>query len=66
VISVDGRPPRPYRVGTPLDQGLVLQSVRGRTASIATGMAGPPLLTLELPALRNDLPGQPAAIAAPR
>lgn len=66
VIAVDGRPARPYRVGTALDQGLVLQSVRGRTASIAASMSTPPLLTLELPSQRADLPAQPAAIAAPR
>ena len=66
VISVDGRPARPYRVGTLLDQGLVLQWVRGRSAAIATSMSGQPLLTLELPQPRNDLPAQPAASAAPR
>lgn len=66
VISVDGRPARHYRVGTSLDQGIVLQSVRGRTASIAASMTASPLLTLELPSLRSDLAGQPAAIAAPR
>jgi general secretion pathway protein C len=66
VISVDGRPARPYRVGSSLDQGLVLQSVRGRTAAIASSMSAQPLLTLELPQPRSELPGQPAAIAAPR
>ena len=65
VISVDGRPARPYRVGSSLDQGLVLQSVRGRTASIASSMSTQPLVTLELPQPRNDAPAQPAAIAAP-
>ena len=66
VISVDGRPARPYRVGTSLDQGLVLQSVRGRSASIATSMSAQPLLTLDLPQPRSEAPAQPAAIAAPR
>jgi general secretion pathway protein C len=66
VISVDGRPARPYRVGARIDEGLVLQSVRGRTASIGASMTTPPVLTLELPALRADLPPQPAATAAPR
>ena len=66
VISVDGRPARPYRVGTSLDQGLVLQWVRGRTAAIAASMSAQPLLTLELPQPRNDVPAQPAAITAPR
>jgi hypothetical protein len=44
----------------------VLQSVHGRSASLAASMTGPPLLTLELPPQRGDLPAQPAAIAAPR
>jgi general secretion pathway protein C len=53
VISVDGRPAKPYRVGAALDEGLLLQSVRGRTATIAAQPAGPALLTLELPPLRQ-------------
>ena len=66
VIAVDGRPARPYRVGSSLDQGLVLQSVHGRSAVIAAGMSTPPLLTLDLPQARSDAPAQPAATAAPR
>jgi hypothetical protein len=53
VISVDGKPARPYRVGSIIDEGLVLQSVRGRQAVIAAS-DGKPLLTLELPAPRSD------------
>jgi hypothetical protein len=53
-------------VGTALDEGLVLQSVRGRTAAIAASMTTPPLLTLELPIARADAARQPAATAAPR
>jgi general secretion pathway protein C len=53
VISVDGKPAKPYRVGAALDEGLLLQSVRGRTAVIASQPAGPALVTLELPALKR-------------
>jgi general secretion pathway protein C len=53
VISVDGKPAKPYRVGAALDEGLVLQSVRGRTAVIASQPAGPALVTLELPELKR-------------
>jgi general secretion pathway protein C len=64
VISVDGKPARPYRVGAAIEEGVVLQSVRGRQALLAS-TAGQPLLTLELPP-----PPEPAApqspIAAPR
>ena len=66
VISVDGRPARPYRVGTRIDEGLVLQSVHGRSASIGASMTGPAVLTLDLPPAGADLPPQPAAKAAPR
>jgi general secretion pathway protein C len=49
VISVDGKPARPFRVGSPVDEGIVLQSVHGRTATLGADRQGPPLLTLELP-----------------
>ncbi|MDE2607105.1 MAG: general secretion pathway protein C [Burkholderiales bacterium] len=51
VIAVDGKPPRPYRVGATIDEGVVLQSVRGRQAVLgAPGAGGQALVTLELPA----------------
>lgn len=53
VLSVDGKPARPYRVGTSIDDGLVLQSVQGRTATLAATPDGPAVLTLELPPLRQ-------------
>jgi general secretion pathway protein C len=53
LIAVDGRPPRPYRVGAALDEGIVLQSVAGRRAVLAASSNGPPVLTLELPAVRR-------------
>ena len=66
VIAVDGKPARPYRVGTSLDQGIVLQSVHGRSATIAANMSSPPLLTLELPSPRTDVPAFPAPVSPPR
>jgi general secretion pathway protein C len=59
VISVDGKPARPYRVGSAIEEGLVLQSVRGRQAVIAS-RDGQPVLTLELPAPRLDTSNRPA------
>lgn len=50
LISVDGKPARPVRVGAPVDERLILQSVQGRRASLATGMAAPVEITLQLPA----------------
>jgi len=53
LIAVDGKPARPFRVGTSIDQGLVLKSVEGRRAVIASSLDGPALLTLELPPLKQ-------------
>jgi general secretion pathway protein C len=53
VIAVDGKPARPYRVGAALDEGIVLQAVRGRQAVLAAAGTGQPLLTLELPPLKQ-------------
>jgi general secretion pathway protein C len=53
VISVDGKPARPYRVGSFIEEGLVLQSVQGRRAVLAAAPTGPALVTLELPAIRK-------------
>ncbi|MDB5749783.1 MAG: hypothetical protein JWP65_204, partial [Ramlibacter sp.] len=53
VIAVDGKPGRPYRVGSLVEEGLVLQSVQGRRAVLAA-MGGPPALTLELPPFRKQ------------
>lgn len=49
LISVDGKPPKPYRVGATLDEGLVLQSVQPRRATIGSSMQSPPALALDLP-----------------
>ena len=62
VIAVDGKPARPYRVGSTIEEGVVLQSVRGRQAVLASG---PTQVILELPPVRAPL-GAQAPIAAPR
>jgi len=49
LIAVDGKPARPFRVGSAVDEGLVLQSVEGRRAVLAASAEGPPALALELP-----------------
>lgn len=53
LIAVDGRPAKHFRVGTAIDEGLVLQSVEARRATIGASQDGPPVLTLELPATRK-------------
>ena len=53
VISVDGKPARPYRVGSFIEEGLLLQSVQGRRAVLAAQPTGPGLVVLELPPIRK-------------
>jgi general secretion pathway protein C len=72
LIAVDGKPPKPFRVGAQLDGDLVLQSVGLRTASLGP-LQGTRSVLLELPALAPPnsgvLPpigGGPALPAPPR
>lgn len=51
LIAVDGRPAKPFRVGSNVDAGLVLQAVEPRRAVLASNAQGPAVLTLELPVL---------------
>lgn len=51
LISVDGKPAKPYRVGAQVDEGLVLHSVAPRSAALAARVDAPASLTLELPQL---------------
>lgn len=53
LISVDGKPARPYRVGAQVDDGLVLQSVAPRRAVLAADARGPAVLALDMPALKR-------------
>jgi general secretion pathway protein C len=53
LISVDGKPAKPYAVGASVDGNLVLKSVSGRRAMLATGVNDPAQITLELPALKQ-------------
>lgn len=52
LIAVDGKPPKPYRVGAPVDETLVLKSVDARHATLAPNLQAPPAVTLELPLRR--------------
>ena len=53
LLSVDGKPAKPYRVGDAIEEGLVLQSVQGRKAAFGQKLGAPALLTLELPPLKQ-------------
>jgi general secretion pathway protein C len=49
LIAVDGKPAKPFRVGSAVDDRLVLQSVGSRRAVLAESTDGPAVVTLELP-----------------
>lgn len=53
LISVDGKPPKPYRVGAQVEHGLVLQSVQARRAMLGPADGTQAALTLDLPPLRR-------------
>lgn len=66
LISVDGKPARPFRVGSQVDAGLVLQAVAPRSAQLGASAVGAPTITLDLPAPRgSNAGGAPAAATAP-
>ncbi|MBA3059946.1 MAG: general secretion pathway protein C [Gammaproteobacteria bacterium] len=62
LISVDGKPAKPYRVGTQVNEELVLHSVSARSASLATSVQAPVSVMLELPKLA---PSQGPALPRP-
>jgi general secretion pathway protein C len=49
LLSIDGKPPKPYHVGSQLEDGLMLQSVERRKAALATDAKAPVSVQLELP-----------------
>jgi general secretion pathway protein C len=49
LLVVDGKPAKPYRVGTRIDEGLVLQSVGPRHVVLAASPDGPALQRVEMP-----------------
>ena len=51
LIAVEGKPAKPYAVGATVADGLLVQSVAGRRATLAATVEGPAQITLELPAL---------------
>ena len=51
LIAIDGKPAKPFRVGSLVEEGLVLQSVDAKQAALAPNMDAPPSITLELPRL---------------
>ncbi|NJS36785.1 MAG: hypothetical protein HC765_10810 [Brachymonas sp.] len=57
LIGVDGKPARPYRVGTSLTDGVVLHSVAAGQAMLSANMQTEPSTTLQLPQLTTAVAG---------
>lgn len=51
LIAINDQPARPYRVGAPVSDTLVLQSVAARSAALATDVMAPTSVQLALPVL---------------
>ena len=60
LISIDGKPPRPFRVGSRVGDNYVLQSVGLRTATLGASVGGPAAFTLQLPVRAPISVGSPA------
>ncbi|RTQ34767.1 hypothetical protein EJP69_10170 [Variovorax gossypii] len=67
LISIDGKPPRPFRVGSTIGESYVLQSVGLRSATIGMQADGPAAFTLQLPVrapISVSSPAMPMAVPA--
>jgi len=51
LISVDGKPAKPFRIGSTIEEGLILQSATARQVTFAASRGGPAVLTLDMPLL---------------
>jgi general secretion pathway protein C len=65
LISVDGKPAKPFRVGGAVDEGLVLQSVDDRHAVLGAAAGGPPVVALELQPRKGLGEGHPGELLRP-
>jgi general secretion pathway protein C len=50
LISVDGKPAKPFRVGKTVAEGLVVQSTQAKRVQLGATVDGPSTLSLDLPA----------------
>ena len=49
LIAMDGQPPKPYRVGQAVGEGLVLQSLSPKRAQLGASLNGPVVREMALP-----------------
>jgi general secretion pathway protein C len=60
LIAVDGKPPRPFRVGSQVTDGYVLQTVGMRSATVGAGAGAVSAFTLQLPTTPMAIPAPPS------
>ncbi len=66
LISIEGQPPRAYRVGSPVDAGHTLTRVATRSATLSPAQPGGQAFTLELPAaVATETQARPIAVDRP-
>ncbi|MGE8320015.1 MAG: type II secretion system protein N [Comamonas sp.] len=69
VIALDGKPPKVYRVGAAVADGLVLQAMQSdepRAVTLGASVDGPASVTISLPAIKAlGAPASPASVAIP-
>ncbi len=69
LIAIDGKPPRPFRVGSKVGESYVLQSVGLRSATLGAQADGPAAFTLQLPVRApisvTSVPGALPTVASP-
>lgn len=65
LISIDGKPPRPFRVGSIVGESYVLQSVGLRSATLGMHADGPAAFTLQLPVRAPISVSNPTVTAVP-
>ena len=53
LISVDGKPGRPYRVGSKIEEGVFLQAVEPRRVRLAPAAGADASMVLEMPPLKK-------------
>ena len=70
LIAIDGKAPRPFRVGSRVGHNYVLQSVGLRSATLGAQADGPAAFTLQLPvrapiSVSSAAPGLPSVVSPP-
>ena len=51
LIVIDDKPAKAFRVGSVIEEGLILQSASARKVTLAATQGGPAVMTLEMPPL---------------